>query len=94
MAKIIRRRLPVGIQSFKKIREGNYLYVDKTDIVWDLANNGDCYNFLSRPNFVLVARTMQVGSDGEPAVCHQDDVTGKVQGADTEDDIVDGANTT
>ena len=49
MAKIIRRRLPVGIQSFKKIREGNYLYVDKTDIVWDLANNGDCYNFLSRP---------------------------------------------
>ena len=27
------RRLPVGIQSFKVIREENYLYVDKSDIV-------------------------------------------------------------
>lgn len=34
------RRLPVGIQSFKKIRKENYLYVDKSDIVWQLANNG------------------------------------------------------
>ena len=41
--------LPVGLQSFKKIREGNYLYVDKSDIIWQLANNGLQYNFLSRP---------------------------------------------
>ena len=27
------RKLPAGIQSFKKIREENYLYVDKTDII-------------------------------------------------------------
>ena len=39
MNKITRRRLPVGIQSFKKIREERYLYVDKSDIVWDLAND-------------------------------------------------------
>ena len=26
------RKLPIGIQSFNKIREENYLYVDKTDI--------------------------------------------------------------
>lgn len=45
----ITRRLPVGIQSFKKIREENYLYVDKSDIVWQLANNGLQYNYLSRP---------------------------------------------
>ena len=32
------RKLPIGIQSFNKIREENYLYVDKTDIIWDLAN--------------------------------------------------------
>ena len=49
MNKITRRRLPVGIQSFKKIREERYLYVDKSDIVWDLANNGNQNNYLSRP---------------------------------------------
>lgn len=49
MANINRRRLPVGIQSFKKIRRENFLYVDKTDIVWQLANNGHTYNYLSRP---------------------------------------------
>ena len=32
------RRLPVGIQSFEKIRKEGYLYVDKTDIIWQLAN--------------------------------------------------------
>ena len=49
MANIKRRKLPVGIQSFKKIREEGYVYVDKTDIVWELANYGDQYNYLSRP---------------------------------------------
>lgn len=44
-----RRRLPVGIQSFKEIRTDNYVYVDKTDLVWYLANLGDKYNYLSRP---------------------------------------------
>ena len=43
------RRLPVGIQSFEKIREEKYLYVDKTDLVWKLANSGNTYNYLSRP---------------------------------------------
>lgn len=38
------RKLPIGIQSFNKIREENYLYVDKTDIIWDLANKGRRYN--------------------------------------------------
>ena len=39
------RKLPVGIQSFSKIREGRFLYVDKTDVVWDLVNNGKQYNY-------------------------------------------------
>ena len=43
------RRLPVGIQSFEEIREQGCLYVDKTDIIWQLANRGKKYNFLSRP---------------------------------------------
>ena len=44
-----RRKLPVGIQSFKEIRVKDFLYVDKTDLVWSLVNNGDKYNYLSRP---------------------------------------------
>ena len=43
------RKLPVGIQSFNVIREEGYLYVDKTDLVWKLANQGLKYNYLSRP---------------------------------------------
>ena len=49
MAETRNRRLPVGIQSFEKIREDGYLYVDKTDIVWELTNRGRKYNYLSRP---------------------------------------------
>ena len=37
------RILPVGIQSFEEIRKGGYLYVDKTDIIWQLANRGKKY---------------------------------------------------
>ena len=43
------RKLPVGIQSFEEIRKDGYLYVDKTDIIWHLANRGKKYNYLSRP---------------------------------------------
>ena len=43
------RRLPVGIQSFEEIRKEKYLYVDKTDLVWNLANKGNKNNYLSRP---------------------------------------------
>ena len=43
------RRLPVGIQSFEEIRKDGYLYVDKTDIIWQLANRNKTYNYLIRP---------------------------------------------
>ena len=49
MMQDIERRLPVGMQSFKEIRRRDYLYVDKTDLIWLLANKGDKYNYLSRP---------------------------------------------
>ena len=49
MVEINDRRLPVGIQSFEKIRKEGYLYVDKTDIIWQLANRNKTYNYLSRP---------------------------------------------
>ena len=44
-----RRMLPVGLQSFEEIRKEGYLYVDKTDLVWQLVNNGSKYDYLSRP---------------------------------------------
>ncbi len=43
-----RRRYPIGIQTFSEIRKGGYVYVDKTDLVWQLANSVK-YTFLSRP---------------------------------------------
>ena len=49
MEEIKDRKLPVGIQSFEEIRKEGYLYVDKTDIIWHLANRGKKYNYLSRP---------------------------------------------
>ena len=39
---------PIGIQSFDKIREGGYVYVDKSEYIYKLAHSG-CYYFLSRP---------------------------------------------
>lgn len=42
------RKLPIGIQTFEGIRKDNYLYVDKTALVWRMANLGKPY-FLSRP---------------------------------------------
>lgn len=42
------RKLPIGVQSFKKLREGNNIYVDKTDLIYRLVQQDVPY-FLSRP---------------------------------------------
>ncbi|MCR5362132.1 MAG: ATP-binding protein [Bacteroidales bacterium] len=42
------QRLPIGIQEFEKLRTGGYVYVDKTEYIYDLITRG-CYYFLSRP---------------------------------------------
>ncbi len=41
-------KYPIGIQSFEKLRDGDYVYVDKTASIYKLASTGCCY-FLSRP---------------------------------------------
>ena len=41
-------KYPIGIQSFEKIREDGFVYVDKTALVYDLVTGGTIY-FLSRP---------------------------------------------
>ncbi len=43
------QRYPIGIQTFSELREGGYLYVDKTDLVHEIANGNAKYVFLSRP---------------------------------------------
>ena len=43
------RKYPVGIQTFEKIREGGYMYVDKTKYIVEFLKNGSQYVFLSRP---------------------------------------------
>ena len=43
------RKYPVGIQTFDKIREGGYMYVDKTKYIVEFLKNGSQYVFLSRP---------------------------------------------
>jgi hypothetical protein len=44
----MRKKLPIGIQTFEKIRSDNYYYVDKTAIALSLVEQGSYY-FLSRP---------------------------------------------
>jgi hypothetical protein len=56
----------VGIPSFEKIREGNYLYVDKTDLVYKLTHSFESV-FLSRPRRFgksLVVSTLQAYFEG------------------------------
>jgi len=42
------KKLPLGIQNFRKIIEGGYIYIDKTRYIYDLINDAS-YCFLSRP---------------------------------------------
>ncbi len=42
------KELPIGVQTFDKIIEGGYMYVDKTGYVYEIANKFE-YVFLSRP---------------------------------------------
>ena len=41
-------KYPIGIQDFEKIRQDGYLYIDKTEMIYQLAQTGSYY-FLSRP---------------------------------------------
>ncbi|MDD6006687.1 MAG: AAA family ATPase, partial [Bacteroidales bacterium] len=40
------KRCPIGIQTFSDIIEENYMYVDKTDLVYELAHGDSRYVFL------------------------------------------------
>ena len=60
------KRLPVGIQTFEKIRENDMLYIDKTEYIWNMINLGN-YIFLSRPRRFgksLLVSTLQAYFEG------------------------------
>src|SRR5574344_1003740 len=45
---LINMKYPIGIQNFEKVRDDGYVYVDKTALIYQLADTGSYY-FLSRP---------------------------------------------
>ncbi len=69
MRDLSNRALPVGIQSFYEIREKNFLYVDKTDLIWELTHKGKKkYHYLSRPRRFgksVLVDTLQAYFEGE-----------------------------
>ena len=58
---------PIGIQNFEKIREGGYVYVDKTELIYQIVRTGGYY-FLSRPRRFgksLLVSTMEAYFQGK-----------------------------
>lgn len=59
-------KYPIGVQTFEKIINEGMIYIDKTDLVFKLAN-GAKYNFLSRPRRFgksLLVSTLQAYFEG------------------------------
>lgn len=65
-----RKKLPVGIESFEKIRQENFYYVDKTYMIRDLLKNWGEVNLFTRPrrfgkslNMSMLRAFFEIGSD-------------------------------
>ena len=43
------RTIGIGVQSFEKIRERNYFYIDKTDFIREWWESGDDVTLINRP---------------------------------------------
>ena len=66
MAKIV-NKYPVGIQTFSKIREKGYFYIDKTQYIAEFREKGMKFIFLNRPRRFgksLFASTLQAYFEG------------------------------
>ncbi|MGN1254693.1 MAG: AAA family ATPase [Prevotella sp.] len=65
-------KYPIGIQNFAKVRQDNYVYVDKTALIYQLADRGSYY-FLSRPRRFgksLLVSTMAAYFSGQKELFH------------------------
>ncbi len=65
-----RRKLPTGIDNFKKVRSGNYYYVDKTSLIEQVLENGSEVTLFTRPrrfgkslNMSMLESFFEVGAD-------------------------------
>ena len=63
-------KLPTGIDNFKKIRNGNYYYVDKTSLIEQILNNGSEVTLFTRPrrfgkslNMSMIQHFFEIGTD-------------------------------
>lgn len=54
-------KLPVGIESFTKIRQNGYYYIDKTIMIADLLNNLGEVNLFTRPRRFGKSLNMEFG---------------------------------
>ena len=64
------RKLPVGIDSFEKLRKENFYYVDKTELIADLMRNWGEVNLFTRPrrfgktlNMSMLKSFFEIGGD-------------------------------
>ena len=65
------RKYPVGIHTFERIRRENYVYIDKTDLVWQMTQESP-FVFLSRPRRFgksLLTSTLESYFDGQKEGC-------------------------
>ena len=64
------KKLPVGIDDFRKIRENDYYYVDKTNLIRDIIDNGSEVTLFTRPrrfgktlNMSMLKAFFEIGAD-------------------------------
>ena len=64
------RKLPVGIDSFEKLRKENFYYVDKTELIAELMRNWGEVNLFTRPrrfgktlNMSMLKSFFEIGGD-------------------------------
>ena len=70
MAEFERKKLPVGIDSFEKIRSLDFYYVDKTAMIRDLLQRWGEVNLFTRPrrfgktlNMSMLKSFFEIGTD-------------------------------
>ena len=66
------QKLPIGVQSFTRLRQKDYIYVDKTELIYRLMNVGE-FVFLARPRRFgksLLTTTLQEIFRGNRALFH------------------------
>ena len=63
-----KRRLPIGVQDFEKLRKNNYVYIDKTEYIYRMTHANANYLFLSRPQMfgkTLLTTTLKAYFEGK-----------------------------